>query len=88
MTRVVAEVTIGPYTFQEIDDHGFRDYEGRTLWMFQIEGVRPSNELYETLDSVLVAAVGEKWTGPRGAGGTAVDTAAGWFMRMIGADRG
>lgn len=42
-------------------------------------------ELYTTLDEAMVAAVGEKYTGRRGAGGTAVGTAADWFMKMIGA---
>jgi hypothetical protein len=46
-----------------------------------------TGELYNSLEHAMVAAVGEKYTGKRGAGGTAVGTAADWFMKMIGADQ-
>lgn len=86
MSRVIGEIEVGPYTFFAVVDHGFSDYKGEILWRFAIDGQKGSSELYPDLDYVMVAAVGQKYTGSRGAGGTGVDTAAGWFMRMIGAD--
>jgi hypothetical protein len=77
--------TVGEYTFTEHTDHGFPSFEGESLYKFEING-EASSELYASLDEAMVAAVGEKYTGPRGAGGAGVDTAAGWFMRMIGAE--
>lgn len=85
---------IGEWTFYEIHNHGFKDeLEGRPLYAFIAGDVEYNSSgspkwgwLYSTLDHAMVAAVGEKYTGQRGAGGTGVDTAAGWFMRMIGAD--
>jgi len=79
-------VTIGPYTFEEVADHGFSQYEGRTMWRFTIAGKPNNHELYESVDRALVSAVGERYTGQRGAGGSGVGTAADWFMAMIGAD--
>jgi hypothetical protein len=80
--------TIGEWTFYEV--HGLTGHEGKALFGFG-DGTRDSNgdpkygELYNSLDHAMVAAVGEKHTGPRGAGGSGVGTAADWFMRMIGA---
>jgi homoserine acetyltransferase len=82
MTRRSLYAEIGEYTFYNQPD------AGRMLWSFDIAGRDRGYELYGSLDQAMVAAVAEKWTGRRGAGGTAVDTAAGWFMRMIGAGRG
>ena len=79
---------VGPYLFAEVIDHGFRDiYPNQSLWIFTIDGGDRGTGLFPTLDHAMVAAVGERHTGRRGAGGIAVDTAAGWFMRMIGAPR-
>lgn len=78
--------TVGEYTFTEHTEHGFPDFEGKPLYKFEINGKR-SMEMYPSLDEALVAAVGEKYTGPRGAGGSGVGTAADWFLRMIGAER-
>jgi hypothetical protein len=87
--------------FYEVEDHGFTSYEGRPMYAYGIEqheadgspannldhrGLPKMGEFYESLDRALVAYVGEKYTGPRGAGGSGVGTAADWFMRMIGAD--
>lgn len=82
---------VGEWTFWEIEGHGFSDIEG-PLYSFTVGlpgvGQQPRfTELYESLDEAMVAAVGEKYTGRRGAGGTAVGTAADWFMEMIGARR-
>jgi len=74
---------VGEYTFWAEKWH-----DGSILYTFQI-GDRPRSltEFYPTLDKAMVAAVGEKHTGHRGAGGTGVGTAADWFMKMIGAER-
>ena len=85
MARVTNAWAIGPYVFSEIEDHGFKDFEGEPLYQFTIEGRRAGHTAYQTLDEALVSAVGERWTGPQSAGGGGVDTAAGWFLRMIGA---
>jgi hypothetical protein len=78
---------VGPWTFYEIQHHGFKgDLSGMPLYEFEANGTL-SGEWYDSLDMAIVSAVGEKWTGRRGAKGTGVDTAAGWFMRMIGAVR-
>lgn len=78
---------VGPWTFWEIRDHAFKgDLAGKPLYEFEANGTL-SGEWFDSLDMAMVSAIGEKWTGRRGAGGTGVDTAAGWFMRMIGADR-
>lgn len=81
--------TVGEWTFYEIQGHGFSGIEG-SVYGFTVGlpgvGQRPKfTELYETLDEAMVAAVGEKYTGRRGAGGEAVGTAADWFLKMIGA---
>jgi hypothetical protein len=85
---------VGQWQFFEIDAAQISDsYAGRTLYGFEVQaedGARPEvgnvREWYNTLEHAMASAIAEKYTGPRGAGGTGVDTAAGWFMRMIGAD--
>lgn len=87
--------TLGDWTFYQVTEHGFTsDVEDRPLYGFApaiAEGAAPGKpqlgELYRSLEHAMVAAVGQKYTGRRGAGGTGVDTAAGWFMKMIGADQ-
>lgn len=79
-------------TFYQVEDHGFEQYNGRPLYAYgkpgevDDNGVPRTGELHEALDRALVAWVAEKYTGPRGAGGAGVGTAADWFMKMIGAD--
>ena len=80
-------------TVYEIEGHGFTgpEYDGKPLYAYgkgeHHEDGRPKvGEYHATLDRALVAAVGEKYTGPRGAGGTGVGTAADWFCRMVGMD--
>lgn len=86
--------TVGPWTFYEMVDHGFSGpIAGKPLYGFTVtaeertddHGAPRVGEWYGSLDHALVAAVAEKHTGRRGAGGTGVGTAADWFMRMIGA---
>ncbi|HEU4752332.1 MAG TPA: hypothetical protein VFU47_04415 [Armatimonadota bacterium] len=86
--------TIGPWTIYEMVDHGFGgENEGKPLYGFTVTAEeehdgrgRPRvGEWYPSLEYAMVAAVAEKHTGRRGAGGTGVGTAADWFMRMIGA---
>lgn len=80
-------------TFYQVEDHGFPAHEGKPLYAYGKPGETNSNgipktgELFVALDRALVAWVSEKYTGPRGAGGSGVGTAADWFMRMIGADQ-
>jgi hypothetical protein len=85
---------IGEWVFYEMVDHGFTGPSAdKPLYGYSpIHGEGTSgqvrvNEWYGSLDHAMVAAVAEKYTGPRGAGGTGVGTAADWFMRMIGADQ-
>lgn len=80
-------------TFYQVEDHGFSAHEGRPLYAYgkpgetNHHGIPKTGELYPALDRALVAWVAEKYTGPRGADGTGIGTAADWFMRMIGADQ-
>lgn len=85
---------VGAWQFFEIDGRQLSDtYEGRKLFGFEVQaedGARPEvsnvTRWYNTLEHAMAAAIAEKYTGPEGAGGTGVGTAADWFMRMIGAD--
>lgn len=79
-------------TFYTIEDHGFPTFEGRPMYAYgkpgdtDSKGMPKVGEFFPELERALVAWVGEKYTGPRGAGGSGVGTAADWFFRMIGAD--
>lgn len=87
--------TVGEWTFYEVTDHSFGgEFADKPLYGFAdtvvdvVAAGKPKlGELYPSLEHAMVAAVGEKYTGQRGAGGTGVGTAADWFMRMIGADQ-
>lgn len=82
--------TLPEVTFYEVE--GFTE-DGRTLYAYgkpddmDDRGRPKTGELFNSLDRALIAWVGEKYTGPRGAGGTGVGTAADWFARMIGMDQ-
>lgn len=85
---------VGEWQFFEIDGREISDtYQGRKLFGFEVaeDGARPEignvREWFNTLEHAMAAAIAEKYTGPRGAGGSGVGTAADWFMRMIGADQ-
>lgn len=85
--------TLPGVTFYQVEDHGFTgEFEGKPLFAYgkpddmDGRGMPKTGELYDSLDRALVAWVGEKYTGPRGTGGTGVGTAADWFCRMIGMD--
>lgn len=90
--RHTARWMVGTWTFYEVVDHGFSHTDG-PLYGFTVmpetwnNGAPKFGELYNTLEHAMVAAVGEKFTGPRGAGGPGVGTAADWFMAMIGAEQ-
>lgn len=79
-------------TFYQVEDHGFSTHGDRPLYTYgkpgetNDRGIPRTGELYDSLDRALIAWVAEKYTGPRGAGGTGVGTAADWFARMIGMD--
>jgi hypothetical protein len=82
--------TIGEWQFFQVDGAEIHNsYAGRELFGYAPVDTEPSSgrEGFNSLDHVMVAAIAEKYTGPRGAGGTGVGTAADWFMRMIGADQ-
>lgn len=88
--------TVGEWTFYQVIDHGFGgEHEDKPLYGFTTDKPLHAGpfeppklgELYPSLEHAMVAAVGEKYSGRRGAGGTGVGTAADWFMRMIGADQ-
>lgn len=83
MNRVTSRWFVGEYAIEAVTDHGFTD-DAEVMYRYAING-RTATELYLTLDHALAAAIAAKHTGPRGAGGTGVGTAADWFMRMIGA---
>lgn len=81
---------VGDWIFWAYPDHGFKDHGDRPLYGFTGNTVDDANqpkigELYESIEHAMAAAVAEKFTGKRGAGGTGVGTAADWFMKMIGA---
>jgi len=77
--------TIGEWTFHQVEDHAFTHAQGEPLFAFSPTDSMKYGELYDSLEYAMVSAVAEKYTGPRGAGGTGVGTAADWFMRSIGA---
>lgn len=83
--RINRRWTVGEWEFQEVEIL-WGSHEWRTFYRFTAEGLAPNNELYDTLEHAMAEAIGSKYTGPRGAGGSGVNTAAGWFLRMIGAD--
>lgn len=82
MYRTQQTWSVGTYTFYQVK----MKHNDEVLFTYSIGDDKISSELYPTLDYALAAAVAERHTGRRGAGGTAVGTAADWFMRMIGAD--
>ncbi len=82
--RINRTWTVGEYAFQEVDTAW--GGERRTFYRHATEGLERSNELFDSLEHAIVSAIGEKYTGRRGASGSGVGTAADWFMRMIGAD--
>lgn len=83
---------LGDWTFWAWDGHPFESHAGKTLYSYELTtrpGIVPGHpvgEWFPSIDRAMIAAVGEKYTGPRGAGGTGVGTAADWFARMIGMD--
>lgn len=87
--------TVGGWTFYEVTDHGFgEELTDRPIYGYAdavpdgtAAGKPKIQEFYPSLDHAMVAAVGEKYAGPRRASGSGVGTAADWFMRMIGADQ-
>ena len=92
--------TLPGVTFFQVEDHGFPDFEGRPMYAYALDqrdsnggnhgyamdhhGMPKVGEYFTSLDRAVIAWVGEKYTGPRGAGGSGVGTAADWFARMIG----
>lgn len=84
--RIVQTWIIQAYTFEAVEGHGFSfPAFPRVMYRFKING-QGNHEMYQSLDRAMVAAVGEKYTGPRSAGGGGVGTAADWFCVMVGMD--
>lgn len=86
--RFVNRWAVGDWMFYQVE--GLNDFG--TLFTYSANTVeatsdpeRHTGELYGLLEYAMAAAIAEKYTGRRGAGGTGVGTAADWFMRMIGA---
>ena len=75
--------TVGPYRLEEVVDHPFDKITSGPMYRYAIDG-KISSEMFESLDRAIVAAVGERHMGPRGASGNAVGTAADWFCVMVG----
>jgi hypothetical protein len=85
MNRYDALAVLGDWTFYQVDGYG----DG-TLYAYSmnrlINDYPPKiGELYNSIEHAMASAIAEKYTGPRGAGGSGVGTAADWFMRSIGA---
>lgn len=82
MSRIPASNrwTVGNYTFTEHTKHPFTDKIDGPLYKFWI-GDDQGPEMYRSLDEAMAAAIAHKWMGPR------ADSAAGWYMRMLGADQ-
>lgn len=74
---------VAGFEFFEVD--GFGGYD--KLYKFSIAGEEPGSFCWESLERAIVEAIGQKYTGKIGAMGTGVDTAGGWFMKMIGANK-
>lgn len=82
--KITQQYHVGPYTFTEVS-YPTSGGDNRTGWRFTIDNKPTNHEFYPTLEYAMAAAVGENYTGRRGAGGSGVGTAADWFMRAIGA---
>lgn len=80
------ETTIGDWTFHTYYDHPFPANEGLPVYGYTTAADPKVHEWHPTIEHAMAAAIAEKYTGRRSAGGVGVDTAAGWFMRMIDAD--
>lgn len=84
---------VGGWIFWKLTEHTFGgEYANRPLYSFTTSTVGNAHnprvtEWYGSIDHAMAAAIAEKHTGARGAGGNGVGTAADWFMRMIGADQ-
>lgn len=81
MLKVIEHWQVGEFTFTSAY---WSSSQSKVVYGFAIGDQKPSNEWYHSLDMAMIAAVGEKYTGPRGAGGPNVGTAADWFAKMIG----
>jgi hypothetical protein len=83
--RITNRWVVGEYTITEYAETWFG--EPVTTYATQIGEGRESNERHFSLDKALLAVVAEKYTGPRGAGGSGVGTAADWFAFAIGLEK-
>lgn len=54
-------------------------------YSFRLSNQRENCYVFPTIERAVVEAISAKYCGQQGASGTGVDTAAGWFMKMIGA---
>lgn len=81
---------VGQWQFVEVDGVEIHDsYKNHKLYSYALADAdveaQASREWFLSIEHAMASAIAEKYTGPRGAGGTGVGTAADWFMRMIGA---
>jgi hypothetical protein len=75
-----------PGVFYRVGDYLFTEGSlgDQTVFAFVLPDGTKSSEFYSSLEMAMVAAVGQMYTGRRGAGGEGVGTAADWFAKMIG----
>ncbi len=86
MKNIVWLSDLGDWSFFEGTWPAWGDSPDRQVFSFGPRGAygNRSSEWYNTIEHAMAAAIAEKHTGQRGAGGTGVGTAADWFMKMIG----
>lgn len=81
--RAVHTDKVGPYTITHLRDHGFSDAPD-VVYRYSVDDVQ-SSELFPTWDYAMAAAIAARHMGEPMAFGQGVGTAAGFFMKMIGA---
>ncbi len=88
MKKVHCIGEVGYWAFYEGTWPEYKDRPAQQVFTFgpRDEGYESrSDEWYATIEHAMAAAIAEKHTGKRGAGGEGVGTAADWFIKMIGA---
>lgn len=85
MTYYNRLAVLGDWTFYQVGGYGEDALYAYAHGLTNGEYPPKIGELYLTLEYAMASAIAEKYTGPRGAGGSGVGTAADWFMRSIGA---
>lgn len=83
---VLDEWTVDTYTIYRVQTNKIHD----VYYTYTIDGSdirkRSVNHLFYTIEHAMASAIAEKHNGQQGASGTAVGTAADWFMKMCSID--